>query len=364
MEPGSNLVISSEAFFNCSILRFDVTTNETYRILYFASFLSPQQTKKETMQHEVVGLLMPTEEEEEDTPEQIVAAMSSPALRKSGQFLYVQSIIIRNAKQYLGMFNVLKEFAAQLECIIAIVRSNLVTWPPESKMMMSIMETVTVPTRKFTVAIGVEIDTYSFSKRPPIDPNCLVDQEVGRFLAKVFPEGYFVGKSCTPRVLDHFLLRVNRDFNVVFQEHLSKLGYLTLKFQEENTVFLENLKETFEYAAKNRRKVKACLSNLEDLVRFFKSTENDLEVDLRKAVEIMHSCNTCKKPNAPSLCSACRQVRYCDEACQRQDRKVHRPLCKLPLLPAERSDPNPNPDNHAADPTVNPTTDPTLNPTY
>ena len=39
-------------------------------------------------------------------------------------------------------------------------------------------------------------------------------------------------------------------------------------------------------------------------------------------------CGHCNKVGAPSLCSKCTKVAYCDKECQKEDWKAHKKICR------------------------------------
>ena len=39
-------------------------------------------------------------------------------------------------------------------------------------------------------------------------------------------------------------------------------------------------------------------------------------------------CGHCYKAGAPSLCSKCTKVAYCDKECQKEDWKAHKKICR------------------------------------
>lgn len=46
-----------------------------------------------------------------------------------------------------------------------------------------------------------------------------------------------------------------------------------------------------------------------------------------KELDIPHYCNNCDLPDAIYKCSACKEVFYCSESCQRNDWKTHKKYC-------------------------------------
>jgi hypothetical protein len=45
-------------------------------------------------------------------------------------------------------------------------------------------------------------------------------------------------------------------------------------------------------------------------------------------------CNCCGKRNATKMCTGCKSARYCDQICQKQAWKDHKPKC-VPMTPQQ-----------------------------